>query len=70
MKKEKMEEERMENQPKYKLGWHYGTTELLEDIVSRFNCIELEGFIVRDVKIEKAVVEGTWEYIYKVIDKE
>lgn len=57
-----------ESPPKYSTGWHYGAMDLLEDIVSCFNCMESEGFIVCNVDIEE-VYGGGWKFIYKIVEK-
>ena len=58
-----------ENQPDYKLGWHYGAGETLVGMVRLFNGIETDGYVVCNVDVEKDTVNGSWEYVFKIVEK-
>lgn len=68
--------EKIENQPKYDinriLGWHYGASDTLQEVVVLFNRTEeavKDKYRICDVDIEKDTVNGSWEFIYKVVEK-
>ena len=60
------EKEKIENQPKYKLGWQSGQSETFEAIFSFLAKIEAAGFIVPFVDVEERSVNGTWVFGYVV----
>lgn len=64
-----IKKKKTENQPKYRVGWNYGVNDTLSAIANLFDTIEYAGYTVCDVDIEKDSVNGSWEYICKVIKK-